>query len=365
MTETGASWRHSGLNNRDIGRIVDGVGASPELVEQIETPSPVTDTDRWVYRPPERIRIIRRLLLADGSPWVGRFGLLLGLSVVIATLGLANDQPAAVIAAMVVAPMMTPVLGAATSLTLGLARQTTRLLLIVTVASVIAVALAWVISASLVVHELTAEELSRTTPRIRDVVIALAAGAAGMYSIVRKDLSGVVPGVAIAVALVPPLATVGLLLELGEWSLAGGAALLYGINVLAIILAAVVVLLVTDFIASPSMRDPKVLMVGAVLVAAAVAIAIPVRQNSLNADRDVTFTQEAESAVTAWEDLHPAHRIVATDIEPGEVRLVIAGETEPVDLGELKADMATDAFTDPTLEIDWVESSIYEVDTDD
>jgi uncharacterized membrane protein len=142
-------------------------------------------------------------------------------------------------------------------------------------------------------HEVTAEEFSRTSPRIRDVVIALAAGGAAMYSIVRKDLSSVMPGVAIAVALVPPLATAGLLLELGEWSLAGGAALLYGINVLAIILAAIVVLLITAFIASPSFRDPK------------------------------------------------------------------AG------LDELRAAVATDAYPQATVEVDWVKSMIFDVDPSD
>ena len=187
---------HQRLTSEELRRFTDRVGDSgqvtsaplvdtSDLIESLQAPDLGRDDDHWIYSPADRVRILRSLFLADGAPWVGRFGFLLAMSVVIATLGLANNQPAAVIAAMVVAPMMTPVLGIATSLTLGRARQTMRLLGIVLAASGIAVALAWVISASLVVHELTAEELTRTTPRLRDLVIALAAGGAGMYNIVR------------------------------------------------------------------------------------------------------------------------------------------------------------------------------------
>lgn len=352
-----------------MGAAADDASTPPidttDLIEMLDAPIEVRDVDHWVYTPDERVRILRSLFLADGAPWIARFGFLLAMSVIIATLGLANNQPAAVIAAMVVAPMMTPVLGIAASVTLGLVRQTLRLTLIVSLASVLAVALSWAISASLVVHELTGEELSRTTPRLRDLVIALAAGGAGMYSVVRKDLSGVVPGVAIAVALVPPLGTIGIVLELGDWSLAGGAALLYGINVLAIIVAAIVVLLATDFMDSPRLRDPKALALGAVVAIVAVAIVVPLRLNSLRLDRENAFRRHADEAVVEWSDTHPSHRVVGDTIEPGQVRLVIAGESMPDDLSELRASLATEAYPDATLEVDWVESAILEVDAID
>lgn len=367
---------HQRLTTREWKRVANRVGASEtadeaplidttDLIEMLETGSVNRDEDHWVYAPVERVRILQSLFLADGAPWVGRFGFLLAMSVLIATLGLANDQPAAVIAAMVVAPMMTPVLGVAASLTLGLLHQTLRLALIVSASSVLAVAVAWAISKSLVIHELTAEELSRTTPRMRDLVIALAAGGAGMYSVVRKDLSGVVPGVAIAVALVPPLATVGIVLELEEWSLARGAALLYGINVLAIIVAAVLVLLITDFMESPAIRDPRVLAAGAAMAVASVAVVVPVWSNSQRIDREVTFSQHVDEVVAGWVGAHPEHRVVSHLVEPGQVSLVIAGEAMPADLSELRAAMATEAFPDATLEVDWVESAIIEVDAGD
>ena len=183
-----------------------------------------------------------------------------------------------------------------------------------------------------------------------------------MYSVVRKDLSGVVPGVAIAVALVPPLATIGIVLELEEWSLARGAALLYGINVLAIIGAAVVVLLITDFVRSPPARDPRVLAVGVVLAIMAIAVAVPVWRNSRRIDREVTFAHHVDGVVAEWLDSHSGHRVVGRRVDPGRVSLVVAGETTPPGLSELRAAMATEAFPAVALEIDWVESSIIEVE---
>ena len=364
------------LTTGELARVVDRVGISgtesiggpprgfvdtTNPIESLELAVSEPDSDHWVYPPAERVPILQRLMLSDGSPWVARFGFLLAMSVVIATLGLANDQPAVVIAAMIIAPLMTPVLGIACCTTLGLVHQTLRLTLIVIAASVGAVGLGWVISASLVVHELTGEELSRTSPRLRDFVVALAAGAAGMYSVVRKDLSGVVSGVAIAVALVPPLATIGIVLELQEWSLARGAALLYLMNVMAIILAATVVLLVTDFIRSPSLRDTKVAASGAAVAVLSVAISVPVWQNSRSLDRETTFSRMAEAAVLDWDQAHPSHRVVLQRIEPGLVSLVITGPTEPTSLDELRAAVTSADFPVPTVEVEWARSSMVEI----
>lgn len=352
------------LNPQEITRVTDRVGTgpppsvrAPDLSEVLTTTQRHRDDDHWIYRPEERLSILEALFLADGSPWLARFSFLLAASVVVATLGLANDQPAAVIAAMVIAPLMTPVLGLACSSTLGLMRHSIRLLAIIGAGSVAAVALGWAISATLVVHEVTAEELSRTEPRLRDLSIALAAGAAGMYSVVRKDLSSVVPGVAIAVALVPPLATIGLTAELGEWSLARGAALLYLVNVLAIVLAAVGVLLATDFMESPSLRNPNVALAALAAIVLSVAVTVPIWRTSRQADDEVTFTRAASAALEEWVVAHNTYRVVDTTIAPGHVGVVIAGPTGPPDLDTLQAAVATDAYPSPVLEVEWVEST--------
>ena len=100
-----ALFMDNALTSEELVRIGDGVGTSrhSEQVALIDTTALIevspADSERnhWAYTPDERVQIIRSLFLADNAPWVGRFSFLLAMSVVTATLGLANDQPAAVI----------------------------------------------------------------------------------------------------------------------------------------------------------------------------------------------------------------------------------------------------------------------------
>lgn len=354
------------LDEREVSRVTHRVSTTQrqsdsDLADVLEHTHPRRDDSHWVFSPDERVQVVRRLFLADGSPWIARFSLLLGASVLIATLGLANDQPAAVIAAMVLAPLMTPLLGMACALVLGLVRRALRLLVVLILASSGALVLGWLVAASLVTQTLTAEELARTEPRLRDFAIAIAAGAVAMYSTVRKDLWSVVPGVAIAVALVPPLTTAGVMAEARHWDLARGAILLYGVNVLGIVLAAVGVLLVTDFMRSPSLREPRVLVAAFVTVIVAVAVIAPVWINSRRLDDEVRFEHAAEVAISEWASAHPAFDVTSQLISPGKVTLVISGATEPPDLLALRTAMATKRFTTPSLQVHWVQASVIDV----
>ena len=90
--------------------------------------------------------------------------------------------------------------------------------------------------------------MARTSPNLLDLGIALAAGAAGAYGQVRRHASDVLTGVAVAVALVPPLAVVGITLQLTEWQLALGATLLFLANVVGIVIAASATFLAAGFV---------------------------------------------------------------------------------------------------------------------
>jgi len=90
--------------------------------------------------------------------------------------------------------------------------------------------------------------MARTSPNLLDLGIALAAGAAGAYGQVRCHAADVLTGVAVAVALVPPLAVVGVTLQLTEWQLAVGATLLFLANVVGIVIAASVTFLAAGFV---------------------------------------------------------------------------------------------------------------------
>lgn len=175
------------------------------------------------------------------------FYILLVCSVVIATMGLLLNSAAVIIGAMVVAPLMTPIVGIGLSIVMGdmkLLRLTT-LTAAKGIALSIAVAalLAWV--APLVLF--TSEIQARTHPNLMDLTVALAAGVAGAYSLTRSNGSGTLPGVAIAVALVPPLGVVGISLATMRWEAAMGAMLLFGTNLVAIAFAAALVYFLLGF----------------------------------------------------------------------------------------------------------------------
>jgi hypothetical protein len=136
---------------------------------------------------------------------------------------------------------------------------------------------------------------------------------------------------------------------------------LYATNVIAIVLAAIVVLVVTDFMESPSLHDPKVVVSGVAIAVLAVGIFVPVWHNSRNLDRETTFVHQAESAVLEWDLAHPMHRTVGQQIDADHVSLVIAGPTPPPGLAILRAALATDDFPAPDFEGEWTSSATIEV----
>ncbi len=190
---------------------------------------------------------------ANRSAYLRRFAVLMALSTLIATFGIATDSAPVVIGAMLVAPLMTPLLGLACALTTGAPRRQLESALTVIAASLGAIGLAWLAAKTFpepqFVTEQSGELLARTKPGTLDMSIALAAGAAGAYVTVHRQAVSALPGAAIAVALIPPLSAVGIALELGRSDLAGGAALLYLTNLAGIILAAGITFVVTGVVA--------------------------------------------------------------------------------------------------------------------
>lgn len=181
---------------------------------------------------------------ADREAYWQKFAMLLGLAVVIATMGLLRDSGAVIIAAMLIAPLMAPILGTAAAVVTGDIGRALWLIAIVWAAALVSVGIAYVIvwiadfpRGVLLPHEV----LSRTDPGAEDLVIALAAGVAGAYVQIQKSEFSLLPGAAIGVSLVPPLATVGILLYFGEMDSAYEALLVFATNFGAIIFSACMV----------------------------------------------------------------------------------------------------------------------------
>ena len=153
--------------------------------------------------------------IASSKPSLGFFVLLL-CAAVIATLGLIANSTAVVIGAMIVAPLMDPILSLAFALSISNNKLAKRSLLTVVIGVLVVVATSALLASLLDVSEVNREMTSRTAPNLIDLGVAVAAAVAGSFSMTRERLSNSLAGVAIAVALVPPLCVCGIGLSMGN-----------------------------------------------------------------------------------------------------------------------------------------------------
>lgn len=212
------------------------------------------------------------------SEWNFDFIALMGLATGIATLGLVGDSGAVIIGAMLVAPLMTPLMGIGLSIVQGnlrLAAMTSRTAFLGFV-----LAFATALSIGLLDREFgiaTGEMLARHWPSLVDLGVAFVAGLAAAYASGRPGLLAALPGVAIAASLVPPIATSGLAVSIGNYDLAIGAILLFAVNVVAIVFASAVVLRAVGLGGRRERSlQARLLATGVGLVAIATTIAIAV-----------------------------------------------------------------------------------------
>jgi len=181
------------------------------------------------------------LTSGDSGSKTSAFWTMLTLSAVIATAGVLSDSTATVIGAMIIAPLSTPIMGIALGIVKRERRGATRFVLF---GGLLVVGIGVLFSAVLPgTYNLlgNSQIASRTSPGLLDVVAAVATGFAGAVALARRDVAAVLPGVAIAISLVPPLAVVGVCLGQGAGWLAVGALLLFLSNLLALVLAGTVV----------------------------------------------------------------------------------------------------------------------------
>lgn len=169
------------------------------------------------------------------------FFVLLLLATVIATYGVLSGSTATVIGAMIVAPLMGPIMATTAAVVMGSPQRAWRALALVVIgvfAVILFSALLTVIVPSVAISFTENSEItSRIQPGLFALFTALGAGAAGAFIISRAEIADSMGGVAIAISLVPPLCVVGIALSQGEWLAAGGALLLFLTNLFAILFA--------------------------------------------------------------------------------------------------------------------------------
>lgn len=183
----------------------------------------------------ERISLFEEM--EEKSRWSFDFAALMILATAIAALGLLSNSGAVVIGAMLVAPLMTPLLGGGLAVVQGNWPLWKRCQKAVGLGFVAALAVGLVLGfiAKMAGLGLTDELLSRGAPSLLDLGVAFISGVAASYCLARPKLSGALAGVAIAAALVPPIATTGICIALEKYTVANGAAMLFGTNVVAIV----------------------------------------------------------------------------------------------------------------------------------
>ncbi|MFK7769866.1 MAG: DUF389 domain-containing protein [Mariniblastus sp.] len=185
-----------------------------------------------------RVTLVDRLL--NNSKFDFDFVALISLSTLIAALGLVRNSAAVVIGAMLVAPLMTPLVGMGFALVQGNDKLIRSALKSVVLGFTVALSIGAFVGLMLTLFSsgtpISPEMEARGLPNLLDLVVALASGVAGAYAMGRPNLISALPGVAIAAALVPPIATAGLALTMGDLTLSGGATLLFLVNIIAIVL---------------------------------------------------------------------------------------------------------------------------------
>lgn len=189
-------------------------------------------------------RVMTRVI--EESGWSGRYAFMTMMSAGIAVLGLLLSSPAVVIGAMLISPLMSPILGLGFSLALFDFAEMRRSLTALAIGAVSAVAFTALIVMLSPLKAPTAEILARTRPNLFDLLVALFAALAGTFAIIRGRGETIV-GVAIATALMPPLAVVGYGLATWNVPVLGGSLALFVTNFMTIALSATIMARVYGF----------------------------------------------------------------------------------------------------------------------
>jgi uncharacterized hydrophobic protein (TIGR00271 family) len=254
-------------------------------------------------------RIISRLFLTHGNRRrnLTNFWILLVLAAVIASAGVVADSTATVIGAMIVAPLMTPILGTALAIVLADRRQLVYHLGLTLAGAAAVVIIGYLLGTVIrldVVAATNAQVAARVSPRLIDLLAALATGLVGGFALIRSDVSDTLPGVAIAISLVPPLAVVGLTAESGAYSESAGALLLFGTNVAAIIATGTAIMLLARLRQAAVNAGVPVGTLGARTVATVglslLLMAVPLAYGSWLVLQEQIIISRAEPVANRW-----------------------------------------------------------------
>ena len=232
----------------------------------------------------------------DEGGFDGRYVFMTLMSAGIAVLGLLLSSPAVVIGAMLISPLMGPIIGLGFAITLFDSREIKRTLIALALGTVLAILFTSAIVLMSPLQTLTSELAARTRPNLFDLLVALFSGLAGAYAMIRGR-EGAVVGVAIATALMPPLATVGYGLATWNGTVFFGAFLLFFTNFIVIAASAAIMARLYGFGPRLSPRQTMVQTLGMLVVF--VALAVPLFFSLRQIVWEATAQRQARDVVSA------------------------------------------------------------------
>ncbi|WP_052366829.1 DUF389 domain-containing protein [Paraoerskovia marina] len=283
----------------------------------------------------------------DRTAKVVGWWVMLILSVCIATFAVLQDSTAVVIGAMLVAPLMVPILGLAGALVNGWARRAVSSTLFIVGGAAAAIATSAAISAwapAVAAFDTNSQITSRVNPTLLDLLIALAAGAAGAYATLDRRVGSSIGGVAIAVALVPPLAVVGITAQAGLMDEAWGAFLLFLTNFVAIVLAASLVFAFGGFASFRPDRKhvQKIALTLAPFVTLALVVFVPLLLTTEGLIAQSADQSRSEDVVDDWlDDADTDLALVDVSVADDVVEVDLVGSDDAPDPDDLQSSLTT------------------------
>jgi uncharacterized hydrophobic protein (TIGR00271 family) len=297
-------------------------------------------------------KVVTRII--EDSGWSPRYVFMTMMSAGIAVLGLLLSSPAVVIGAMLISPLMNPILGLGFSLALFDFAEMRRSLISLAIGSAAAVIFTVLIVMASPLKASTAEILARTRPNLFDLLVALFAALAGTFAIVRGRGETIV-GVAIATALMPPLAVVGYGIATWNMPVLAGSTALFVTNFVTIALAAMVLARFYGFGHSLSHRQSwaQTMLLLTVFIAMAVPLGFSLKQIA----RESIITNQVRSTLSErfGTNARVTQLEIDFDAEPLLVRsVIIAPRAEPKSRADLRAKLQQALGRPVQLQVDQV-----------
>lgn len=272
-------------------------------------------------------------------------------AIFVASIGLNVNSTAVIIGAMLISPLMGPIMGIGYGAGINdfsLIRRSFLSLAFATLIALITSTLYFLISP---LDTVQSELLARTTPTAWDVLIGLFGGLAGIVAMTRKEKSNVIPGVAIATALMPPLCTAGFGLANGNFEFFFGAFYLYTINFVFIALSSFIIVRAFNIAEKKYVDAERAIRAQRYIVAVVLLTLIPSSYLAYKLVGEEVFKSNASHFVTEAFDFKTTNIAkIAIDAKNKEIKVFLIGEHIPAEqIHDIRAKLTNEGLTQATL----------------